>query len=171
MIFKRMITATALVALLAVAVMASGCAQIAEQAARSAVESATGIKVDTSGDSVTVEGSDGSAISSTKGKIPEGFPADMPVYEPGTISTGVSSDVGGGQTFMVGIDTPDAASDVFDWYEAELTDKDWVLKTTMKTEDGGFLGGEKGTTVFTLAVTAGSGGGKTGIAITIAPKK
>jgi predicted lipoprotein with Yx(FWY)xxD motif len=170
MISRRMITVTALVALLAVVVMASGCAQIAEQAAKSAVESATGIKVDTSGDSVTVAGSDGSAVSTTKGKLPEGFPEGMPVYEPGTITTGIATESGKGKGFMVGIDTEDSAADVFTWYETELADKDWVVKTTMKTEDGGLLSGEKGTTIFTIAVTTGSGSARTNVAITLAPK-
>jgi hypothetical protein len=171
MMSRRTITVVALVTLLAVAVLMSGCAQILGQAAKGAVESATGVKVDASGNSVSVQGSDGSSMSSTQGEIPEGFPADMPVYEPGTVTTGIVTVASGGKTFMLGIDTEDAAADVFSWYETELAGKDWVLKTTMKTEDGGLLSGEKGSTVFTVAVTAASSGEKTGIAITVGPKK
>jgi hypothetical protein len=171
MMSRRTISAIAVVALLAVAVMASGCAEMIGQAAKGAVESATGVKVDTSGNSVSITGSDGSTLSSTEGKLPEGFPADVPVYEPGTITTGIATEGESGKSFMVGIDTEDAAGVVYDWYKSELESGGWTVKTTMKTDDGGLLSGEKGTTAVTLAVTAGSGGGKTGIAITVAPKE
>jgi hypothetical protein len=170
MMSRRMISVIAVVALLAAAVMASGCAQILGEAAKGAVESATGVRVDASGNSVSVQGSDGSSFSSTEGKIPEGFPADVPVYEPGTITTGIATEGESGKSFMVGIDTEDAAGVVYDWYKSELEAGGWTIKTTMRTDDGGLLSGEKGSMGFTVAVTAGSGGGKTGIAVTVAPK-
>jgi hypothetical protein len=166
---RRTIAIVGVVALLAFALVASGCEQILGQAARSAVESATGVKVDESGKSVSVTGSDGSVTSSTEGKIPEGFPSDMPVYENGTVTTSISSDSDKGKGFLVGIDTADAAGDVYDWYDAQLKDKGWTVKTTMKTDDGGLLGGEKGTSSFTVAVGPGSEG-KTTISISVAPK-
>jgi hypothetical protein len=158
---RRTMALIAVVALLTFAVMASGCAQIAEQAAKSAVESATGVKVDESNNSVSIKGAGGGLTASTDGKLPEGFPEDMPVYENGTIATGISSKSDKGTGFLVGIDTA--------WYDAQLKDEGWTVKTTMKTDDGGLLGGEKGTTSFTIAVGPGSGG-KTSISISLSPK-
>jgi hypothetical protein len=166
---RRTMALIAVVALLTFAVMASGCAQIAEQAAKSAVESATGVKVDESNNSVSIKGAGGGLTASTDGKLPEGFPEDMPVYENGTIATGISSKSDKGTGFLVGIDTADTAGDVFDWYDAQLKDEGWTVKTSMKTDDGGLLGGEKGTTSFTIAVGPGSGG-KTSISISLSPK-
>lgn len=131
---------------------------------------APGVNVQQNGDSVTVTGADGSTVSSSgEGTLPEGFPADMPVYN-GTIKTGMSSDEGQGKEFIVVLETADAASAVFSWYEAQLPEKGWTVKSTMKTEDGGLLSGEKGTSVFTIVTDVPGEGDNTEVSISVAPK-
>jgi hypothetical protein len=165
----RVLVALAVVAaLLAV----TGCGALVQQAAKSGVESATGVKVDESGNSVTVTGQDGSSMtSSADGKIPEGFPSDMPLYTPGTIKQGIVSDSGSGKGFIVAIETPDAWADVFAWYETQLKDKGWTVDSTMKTGEGGLLTGGNGSQVFNISVTKDSSNAAvTGVAITVGPK-
>jgi hypothetical protein len=163
--------------LLALAVVASllaitGCGFIVQKAVEGGVESATGVKVDQSGDSVTITGQDGATMTSGEGKLPEGFPSDMPLYTPGKIATGIVTDSGTGKGFMLAIETSDAAGDVFAWYETQLKDKGWKVTTTMTTEDGGLLSGEKGTQIFNVAVTSGSSSDvATAISITVGPKE
>jgi hypothetical protein len=161
----------AIVAVVAIVAM-TGCGAIVEKAVTSGIESATGVKVDESGNSVTIQGKDGSSLSSSNdGTLPEGFPEDFPVYENGTITTGIASDGPKGKGFLVGIGTDDPAVTAFDWYETQLKDKGWTVKTSMKTGDGGLLGGEKGTQSFTLAFGPGSGEEKkTSISISLNPK-
>jgi hypothetical protein len=162
----------ALVVVVALLAM-TGCGFIAGRAVKSGVESATGVKVNESGNSVTVTGQDGATVSSSAdGKIPEGFPSDMPLYVPGSIKAGIVSDSGSGKGFMVAIETPDAPAAVFAWYETQLKDKGWTVQTTMKTGEGGLLTGEKGSQVFTVAVSSGSDTqGATGVSISVGPKE
>ncbi len=166
---SRVVLALAVVAaLLAV----TGCGALVEQAVKGGVENATGVKVDQGGNSVTVTGQDGSSMtSSADGKIPEGFPADMPLYTPGTIKAGIVSNADSGKGFMVAIETPDAWTDVFAWYEAQLKDKGWTIESTVKMDAGGLLTGGKGSQVFNISVAKDSGdAGVTGVSITVAPK-
>jgi hypothetical protein len=162
-----------LLALVVVGVLAAmtGCGAIVEKAVKSGVEGATGVKVDKSGTGVTVTGKDGSSLtSSADGTLPEGFPSDMPLYQNAKITTGLASDSGTGKAFVVALTTTDAPADVLAWYESQLKDKGWNVTSTMKTGDGGLLGGEKGTSAFTLAVTNGSGDAGTEISISVSPK-
>jgi hypothetical protein len=165
---RILLVLAAIVALVAM----SGCAGIVEKAVTSGVESATGVKVDTGGNSVSIEGKDGNSLNvSSDGELPEGFPADMPIYDGAKVTTAIASEGDKGKGFMVGLGTGDSAGTVFDWYDKELKAEGWTVKTTMKTEDGGLLGGEKGTTTFTVAIGPGSGDeAKTTITISIAPK-
>lgn len=160
----------ALVAVVALVAM-SGCGAIVERAVKGGVESATGVKVDESNNSVSVQAKDGSLNMSNDGKLPEGFPEDMPVYENGKITTGMMSESDNGKAFTVSISTDDAADTVFDWYVTQLKDKGWTVTTTMKTDKGGILGGEKGDQVFTVGIGAGSSDeDKTAITISVSPK-
>jgi hypothetical protein len=166
-ILRVMLALTLAFALLAV----SGCGLIAGRVVKSGVESATGVKVDESGGDVTVTGEDGSSMtSSSDGTLPDGFPTDVPVYKPGKITAGIVSDSSTGKGYMVGLETADAAGDVFAWYESEVPGAGWKVTTTMKTDDDGLISAEKGDQALTVAVTAGGGGSATTISITVGPK-
>jgi hypothetical protein len=165
-------TRIVLVLLLAIATisMATGCEAIIGQAVKSGVESATGVKVDQSGDSVTMTGQDGSSVSvGEDGKLPADFPTDVPVYE-GTVKTAIATDSDKGKAFMVNVETPDAPTDVFKWYEDELASGGWTVKSTMKTGDGGLLGAEKDTTGLTVTVTPAGTSANTNVSLSVTPK-
>lgn len=145
------ITLLLLIAVLAVAVV--GCQSIAEQATEAAVEQATGVKIDKSGDEVTIQGEDGSEVTaSSGGELPDGFPADVPVYE-GNIIASVKAPEG----YSVTIEAASDVATVFDWYKTELDSQGWEIKSEVKVQDGGALSAEKGTQQLQVTFGADSG--------------
>jgi hypothetical protein len=164
---SRVVLALAVVAaLLAV----TGCGALVEQAVKGGVENATGVKVDQGGNSVTVTGQDGSSMtSSSDGKLPEGFPSDMPLYTPGKIVTSAVSTENSAKSFVVTIDSPDAVADIFAWYKAQLPEKGWTVQNTTESDTGALFMGEKGAQAFTVMVATSSAEGATTISISVAP--
>lgn len=121
----------AFVLVLALAVSA-GCAQIAEKAARGAVEKATGVKVDEKKGSVTVTGKDGKSVSysGSEDKLPDNLPADFPVYDGTPDGGSASATTDEGSTWTFNIATTDKVAQVSDWYKDELTNKGWTIETS-----------------------------------------
>jgi len=125
-----------------------GCQSIAEKATETAIEDATGVKVDQDGDSVTITGEDGSSITASEGgELPEGFPEDAPVYD-GVITTSLVSE----ENFTIGVETDDEWTTVWDWYVSELESEGWTKTTELKLEDSGMLSGEKGDRLIQLTI-------------------
>jgi hypothetical protein len=157
----RLVLAFAVVCALALAL--TGCQQASDQAAKSAVEAATGVKVDQSGDNVTVTGPDGS--TTTVGKaLPAGMPADFPAYKGNVITSGKST-TSDGTSYSYSMDTADSVQTVAEWYKAEFEKGGWTVANT-------FIGGDAGneTSMMTCKkgtmeanVTAGTSEGKTTI--------
>ena len=114
--FRAAIVAASLVALLAV----SGCGLLVQKG----VEAATGVKVDQGTGQVTVTGKNGQTATSQEGKIPDGLPADFPVYQ-GTVKLGNKVTTPQGTTFQIVIETADGAKTIGDWYENKLKAADW----------------------------------------------
>jgi len=163
--YVRMLVA--LVAIAAVLAMA-GCGAIAKKG----VESVTGVKVDESGNGVTVTGPDGTKITTGEdGQLPDGLPSDVPIYQPSSVTAGMVADTDGGKVFNVGLRTTDAALDVYSWYETELAAQGWSVNTTMKTDDGGLINGEKGTQALTVAISKGSADEGTQVSLALNPKR
>jgi hypothetical protein len=149
-----------------------GCAQIAQQATKSAVESATGVKVDQNGGKTTITGKDGSqaTVSSGQNKLPDGLPSYMPTYA-GTVKTSavITTDKGTNYTFT--ISTGDSAQTVADWYKQQLTDKGWSVTGTVMNGDQGMVSAKKGETDDAI-VTIGKGSdGQTEVAAILDVKK
>ena len=161
----RTLVAVALVVVLAFAL--TGCQLIAQKA----VEQATGVKVDKNGDSVTITGKNGETASVAKGKVPDGWPTDVPVYT-GTVTMGNKMDTGGKTAFLVTLETPDAPKAVADWYEQQLTSQGWTKTDRNDANAGGkdvsILVAEKGTQ--RVAVSASTGEGKTVVTVNVGDK-
>ncbi len=151
---KQPIARIALSLLLAgLAVAVVGCQSIAEQATEAAVEQATGVKIDKSGDEVTIQGEDGTEMTaSSAGDLPEGFPTDVPVYE-GDIIASVKAAEG----YSVTIEAASDVSTVFDWYKTELDAQGWKIMSEVKVQDGGALSAEKGNQQLQVTFGADSG--------------
>ena len=153
------------VALLALGAM-GGCATIAEKA----IEDATGVSVDEDGSSVTIEGDDGSTITYDEEgtELPDGYADDVPVYD-GVIDSSWQTSDDNGTTYAVAIKTEDTTEDVVAWYEEQLADEGWTIKSTFKDASSGMVSAEKDDMTFYLAAGAESEG--TAITQTVGPKQ
>lgn len=121
---NRSRTALLGVALIAVIVLLtlSGCGFIAQKA----VEGATGVKVSTDNGTVSIQGTNGASATLGQTQVPDGFPADVPVYA-GTVKMGNRVQSTSGTVYQVSIDTPDGAKTVADWYAGKLKDGGWTI--------------------------------------------
>lgn len=160
---KRVRLGVVLMLVLSLALLVTGCQQAADNAAKNAVAAAAGVKVEGSGDSVTITGNDGS--TTTVGKtLPVGMPSDMPVYQ-GTIVTSGKSTTSDGTTFSFSMETADGAQKVSDWYKGEFEKGGWTVDNAFSgtTSDGvtAMLSAKKGTSE--AQITAGEQSGKTTI--------
>ncbi len=104
-------------ALVAVALLATGCARAAERA----VERASGVKVEEQGGKVTIKTKEGEAsLSAREGKVPEGFPLPL---APGTqIVQGLKTESKGKQHFQVVLGFSGQVKSIAEFYEKALRD-------------------------------------------------
>jgi len=158
---KRVRLGVVLMLVLSMALLVTGCQQAADNAAKNAVGAAAGVKVEGSGDSVTISGNDGS--TTTVGKtLPAGMPSDFPVY-PGTVLTGNKSTTSDGTSWSYSMETADSVQKVADWFKGELGKGGWTIGSTFAGGDAGnetsMLICTKGTSE--LNITAGTSEGKT----------
>jgi hypothetical protein len=166
----RSLKAIVVLALLALLVFSlAGCGLLA----KSAVESATGVKVDQNGSNVTVTGKNGTAsISSKEGKLPDGMPADIPAYS-GTIKSSAALTTDQGTNFSFEVTTGDAPSVVQAWYKDKLTSNGWTVTGTVSGgADSAMVSAKKGDKN-NIVVTIGknSSDGKTEVAVIADMKK
>jgi hypothetical protein len=148
-----------LVLVLVLALMLAGC-----QPATKSVEIAPGVKVDQTGENVTVTGPDGSTTTIGK-SLPVGMPTDFPVYK-GTVTSSSKSKTSEGTSFTFSVETVDSVQAISDWYDAELTKAGWTIESTWVGGDTGseasMLSATKGTSQ--AYVNAGTSDGKTTVA-------
>lgn len=95
-------------------------------------------------------------------ELPDGWPADAPVYEGDIIEATKDGD-----TYTVGIKTSDAAQDVLEWYRGQFADGGWTIMSDQKSDIGGTVMATKSGVV--LNATAGEIGGGTIISLTLMP--
>ena len=105
------------------AIALGGCGMLVKKG----IESATGVKVDQNQGSVSVTGKNGETATTQEGKVPDGFPADVPVYA-GTVKMGNKVQTADGTTYQVVIETPDSAKTVGDFFEGKLKDSGWTIE-------------------------------------------
>ena len=156
----------------ALLISVAGCASIAQQATKSAVENATGVKVDQSSGKTTITGKDGSqaTISGNDNKLPEGLPSYVPTYS-GTIkgSAAITTDKGTNFTFTIATD--DSAQTVADWYKAKLAENGWTVTATVLNGDRGMIQAKKGETSSAIITINKNSDGKTEVATIVDVKK
>lgn len=143
----------------------SGCATLA----RKAIEGATGVSVDEDGTKVTVKGDDGTTttLDMEGADLPKGYPKDVPVYE-GTIDSSWESSDGSQVTYVIAVKTKDPLDKVTAWYEKELKQGGWEIKSTFKDKESAAFLAEKGELTFHLAAGVEDDG--TMFTQTVAPK-
>ncbi len=144
-------TTAALAAVLTVALALSstGCAQIAEKAKQTAVEKATGVKVDKGSNKVTVTGKDGKQVTFAggDGKLPPDLPKDFPVYQ-GTPQGSGQAQAPDGETYTFTVLTQDPVPTVYEWYKTQFSSKGWSIENsstaTVNQVSSGSLSAKKG---------------------------
>ncbi|MCL4554345.1 MAG: hypothetical protein M1617_01460 [Actinobacteria bacterium] len=102
----------------------SGCqmaTEVAEQEAERAIEDVTGGQVE---------------LDAPAGQLPEGFPEDVPVYDPATIELSSSMTQEGATVFLVTLLTDDPLQDVIDWHTAEWETRGWTVDYEMTQGSG-----------------------------------
>ncbi len=132
------------VALALLAMVLSGCGlaekaadKVAEKAAEKAVEAATGVKVESDKNSVTVKGKDGEQVTfsnSEDGKIPEGFP--LPVYRGAKVLSGSDVKSEGKTLWVVELQVKGDVTDVADFYEKAFQERGFEISRTDTDTDG-----------------------------------
>ncbi|MBI5232174.1 MAG: hypothetical protein HY876_08430 [Coriobacteriales bacterium] len=159
-------------ALLCIAMAAGlvGCQQIAEQAAESAAEKATGTKIDKEGDSITIEGKEGEKATIGQGELPADFPTDAPVYPGAKVVASYEQGTGAAKSYVVTFETADPASKVNDWYVTEIEAKGWTIDTKANQGENYILNATKGTQRLALTIAADQGQAKTLINETVTPE-
>jgi hypothetical protein len=169
---RRIRGVAAIILAIALLLSVTGCAQIAQQATKSAVENATGVKVDQNNGKTTVTGKDGSqaTISGSEGKLPDGLPTYVPTYT-GTVKSSASMSTDKGTTFTFSIETADNAQTIVDWYKKAFTDKGWTVTTTAITEGGGMISAKKGETDTAVVSISNNSEGKNEVAMVVETKK
>jgi len=86
-------------------------------------------------------------------QLPEGFPADFPIYENAVVTAASRLSVAQGDIFAIGMETTDAADAVRSFYEARLAEAPWEVgnvveipeENTAIVEFAGREGGQAGT--------------------------
>jgi len=169
----RRVRTAAIIAIVLVAMLGLvGCQQMAEKAAETAIEKSTGVDVQKNGDNITIETSQGTASISGDAKLPDGFPTDVPVYQPSSVKAAVTDNSQGKENFLVNLETTDEKAKVFDWYKTELETQGWKTLNTVDTAQGaGGITAEKGTSTLLVAIADGTSGTGTNITLTVTPKQ
>jgi hypothetical protein len=145
----RIGVALVLVAVLALAV--TGC----QAAIKGAIEGATGAKIDQGNGSVTVTDPSGQTTTVGSKSLPDGMPADFPVYA-GTLLTSGKTDTAQDTSFSFSMETADSAKTVADWYTAQLKNGSWTIDSSIN---------EVGASVVTASIAVKKGKSEGGITV------
>lgn len=119
------------------------------------IENATGgkAKVDTKDGSMTVTTSEGTMT--TSGKVPDGWPTDVPVYAGSTVQFSGSNNAASGETGLaLVLSTTDDSAKVVDYYKTTLKAAGWTVGNTMEARGSTIMLLTKGTQALSLAIAS-----------------
>lgn len=138
--------------------------QFAEKAAETAIEQATGSKVDISqgGEKVTIETDEGK-VTVSKNDIPDSFPSDITIYSGAEVISTAESSAGS----SVVLKTSDSTSKVADFYKDDLKKNGWEIVSTITNEGVSLITANKGSKGVLITVTTDEEDGKTSVGIIV----
>jgi len=153
----------------AVALVLAGCGQESqERAAEKAIEKSTGgkVKADLSEGKVAVKTDDAETVITPEGggRVPEGFPADVPLYKGASVVAATKLKTG----FFVILQSSDDAKRVADTCKAEMKAKGWEEETAVNVPQGTVVSYKKAG--HTVVATIAAADGKTQIQLAIEMK-
>lgn len=126
------------------------------------------VTIDKEGEKLTLKDGDNKVTIESGGKVPDGFPADFPLY-PGAKVTGSWSTTGEkGVGISVVLETSEELGKVNDYYKAELPKAGWTITANFTAPESGTFSFAKGDKQGFMGVTQSSG--KSTISVTIGPK-
>ena len=144
-------------------VLVGGCQMIARKAGEmiteKMIENASDgkAKVDVKDGSMTVTTSEGT-FTTNGGKMPDGWPEDVPVYPGSSVQfSGTSAMEAGGGMGLV-LMSEDAPASVVTFYKTKLAAEGWATGTTMEGQGSTILIMTKGAKALSLTVTGAEGG-------------
>lgn len=126
---KKIIITLVLVMAFAIVLSVSSCGNIVQKAAEKAIEktieSAVGadVSIDTSDDGVKISTDSGEVQLGGDAKVPEGWPADAPVYPDVKVTYAANNkDDNGNDSFGLFAEvTNGSVKDVYEWYKSKMT--------------------------------------------------
>lgn len=148
---KKILVLTTILAL--VVLGGWGCGKkSAEKTAEKIIEESASGDVDVDIDDETVVITDNNSNSSMtigKNELPANWPSDAPTYE-GDITATYST----GDTYISATwQTDQSADEVYNYYQAELSDKGWTIESTTSTGSFKMLSAKKDNRMLTISAT------------------
>lgn len=123
------------VAVAVLAVLLSGCARSQVRTEEGASDGK--VRVDTEKGRVEVETEQGKAEfeAGENAELPEGFPADFPVYEKSNLVQSVRVDNEGKEGYMLLFRSKDGVKQVADWFSSNLKKRGFKITFTLEQDE------------------------------------
>ena len=137
---------SAIAALIIAALSVTGCAQVAQKA----VEQATGVQVDQKGETVTLKGKDGEAVTLSS-QTPEEL-KNFPVPQSFKLDSSGSMSSGGDKLSVATWKGKGTVQEVAQFYKKALSDKGWKEDLSFDSQDGAQLSYSNGTESATITI-------------------
>lgn len=148
-----------------------GCS---EKIVEKAIEAGTkgSVKIDTKKGQVDIKTDEGNITAGT-GKVPDGWPDDVPIYKGAKVVTGgTTNDAASGKAMMVTLESSDDADKVTNFYKDKLPGEGWTIESDYSGNGGGGTGNslsaKKDNRQVNLIVSGD--GSKTAVVITVTEK-
>ena len=94
------------------------------------------VSISSDEETVTIESDEGEATFGSSAELPEGFPAEVPVYENMDITSSMSGTNDGKTSYTVTALSEDGVDDIKEWYESQLSGWNITGEFSMETDDG-----------------------------------
>ncbi len=115
-------------------------------------EATKNVEVNKDNGSVTIKTDEGEATASygNDTQLPDGYPSDVPIYEPSNIVYAIKTD---GKNYSVTAKTNDERTAVADYYKSELPKQGWTLDREFSYSQGTSITYNKADRSVTVSVT------------------
>lgn len=160
--------------LMAAVVLLAGCGKraeekAAEKALEEAIEAKTGGKVeaDISKEKIQIKSEEGEMTIAEKGgaEIPEGFPADVPIYKDAKVLMSLKEK----NSFVLSLESKDDVKQVVESYKSKMKAQNWDEKTVLNLGEGVMLQYVKDNR--SVSITISKADEKTQISLTVSSEE
>jgi len=127
------------------------------------------VKVSDGGKKITYSGKEGEFSFGTEGNLPEGFPADFPLYPGAKIGSSWNANAENNKGYSLILETLDKPAEVDKYYKEELVKKGWKITSQFTDQTSFTYTFEKESLNGLVGIAVGEEG-KTAISVTIGAK-